>query len=139
MKQKNNMKKNKSVLDTNILIRFLTNDSPKKSKTIKKLFETSENNSLLIPDVVMIETAFVLLSVYEQSKKEVIKYLNSIINYEKFDCSEKLMTTTLEIYSKNNISIVDSYICALNLLNKADRVITFDRKMKNLEEVKTDF
>lgn len=127
---------NKYILDTNILIRFLVNDPKKQASTVEDLFQRAENKSLVIPDVVLVETVFVLLSFYELSKEEMIEKLSSLIVYIKFDLHKTLFQKTLELYSKYPISFVDAYVGAASNTKPTRTIYTFDKRLLNIKEIK---
>ncbi|MEI6462550.1 MAG: PIN domain-containing protein [bacterium] len=127
--------KSKSILDTNILIRFLTGDPLDQAKLVKNLFSKAKRKSLIIPDVILVESVFVLLSLYNLPKSEVIEMVSALIVYEKFDLHTVLFQKTLEIFSKYPISFVDAYICAMNITAPDKMVYTFDKRILTIEEV----
>lgn len=124
------------LLDTNIIIRFLTNDSPHHAEKIEKLFAQSPTSSLEIPDVVIFEIVYVLLSFYQLSKEEVIEKIYLLINFEKIKTNKKLIKKTLEIFKKYPISFIDAYLCALVILKKHPFFYSFDKKLKKVREIK---
>ena len=127
--------KNKYLLDTNILIRFLVDDSKEHSSLVENLFQKAAKKSLIIPDVVLIEAVFVLLSVYELSKIEIIDKLASLIAYPKFDLHKNLFQKTLDLYSKYPISFVDAYVAALSIAKPINTILTFDKRIQTIKEI----
>lgn len=127
---------NKFILDTNILIRFLTNDSKEQSLLVENLFKKVANKSLIVPDVVLIETVFVLLSVYELAKEEIVEKMSSLIAFEKFDLHKTLFQKTLDLYGKYPISIVDAYLGAVSKTKPTQTIYTFDKKMQGIKEIR---
>jgi predicted nucleic acid-binding protein len=128
-------RKDKPVLDTNILVRFITEDNPKQAGKVRELLEKSRGE-FFIPDLVISEIAYVLTYVYKIPKREIINKLRILIDFEKFDTNEKMILRTLEIFEQNKISFNDSYILALNKLGKTGMVYTFDKKMSKVPGVK---
>lgn len=128
--------KSKCILDTNILIRFFTNDPKEQASFVENLLKTVDDKSLLIPDVVLVETVYVLLSVYELSKEDVIDTVSSLITYPKFKLHGALFQKTLDLYSKYPISFVDAYIGAVSNANPVRTIYTFDKKMLSIKEIK---
>lgn len=124
------------LLDTNIIIRFLTNDPPNQAEKIEKLFSQASSSSLEIPDVVIFEIVYVLLSFYQLSKEEVIEKIYSLINFEKIKTNKKLIKKTLEIFKNYPISFIDAYLCALIFLKKHPFIYSFDKKLKKIKGIK---
>ncbi len=122
------------LLDTNIIIRFLTNDDVKLADQAEKILSQSSPKSLQLTTVVFIETAIVLLSVYHQPKKQVIESLALLINLDSISCDRSSLLKTLEIFEKKSISIVDAYLLVRVRQGKNERLVTFDKQL--LKEVK---
>lgn len=121
------------ILDTNILIRYLTNDTPEQTKRIEKLFIHAKDKSLIIPDVILIEIVYVLLSYYELNRRHVIEKITAIITFEKFKINTLLIQKTLEIFEINPISFVDAYLLALTITND-NTLYTFDKKLLSVSQ-----
>lgn len=130
------MRKSKYILDTNILIRFLTSDPENQAKAIETFFLKAPKKSLIVPDVVIVETVFFLLSFYELPKNDVIEKITALIHFEKFDLHVSLFQKTLELYSKYSISFVDAYVGAMSINKSGYIVCTFDKKLLNISSVK---
>ena len=60
-------------LDTSIIVRYLTGDPPQLAEQAAKIIDSDEN--LKISDVVLAETAYVLISVYKISREIVVDNL----------------------------------------------------------------
>jgi len=127
---------NKRLLDTNILIRFLTNDPKDQASAVESLFQKAGNKSLVILDVILVETVFVLLSFYELPKEKIIENLSSLIAFPKFDLHKTLFQKTLELYRKYPISFVDAYLGAISNTQPKHPIYTFDKRMLTIKEIK---
>ncbi len=62
-------------LDTNVLVRYLTQDDPIQSKQANKLIEQSLKEGLFINHIVLCELVWVLTRAYKRSKSEVIEII----------------------------------------------------------------
>lgn len=128
------MKKNKSaLLDTNILIRFLTSDNKYQADKVAKLLQSAAEKSLEITDVVFVEIIFVLLSFYLLSKEEILIKMRSILQYPAIKTNNRLLEKALTIFEYTNISFVDAYTCAKSSLEKKV-AYSFDKKMQVVKE-----
>jgi len=125
----------KFVLDTNILIRFLTNNPKKQAAAVESLFKKAGLRSLLIPDVVLVEAVFVLLSFYNLPKEEIIENIASLITFNKFNLHRSLFKKTLELYSKYPISFVDAYVGAVSRTEPRRIIYTYDKRVLGIKEV----
>ncbi len=131
------MQKKPPALDTNIIIRFLTEDDVRQTEKVDLLLKKASNQELEIPDVIIVEIVYVLLSFYNLTKKEVIEKINALVDFNKFKTNKKLIKKTLEFFQNNNISFVDSYICALVFYKKNEFLYTFDKEILKMKDIKT--
>ena len=122
------------ILDTNILVRFLLNDNEKQVDKIEQLFNLSSFSSLIIPDLVIAEVIFVLLSVYKYEKKVVIDHIESLLHTEIFVTNKTLISQALYLFKTNTISFVDAYLCAQSIVEQKS-LVTFDKRLQKIENV----
>ncbi len=130
------MRKKIPVLDTNIIIRFLTADNKLQTEKIESLFKKCDKHSLEIPDVVIMEIVYVLLSHYHLSKKDTIEKITQLVDFDRFKVHKKLIKKTLELFQIYNISFVDAYLCARVSINKNESLYSFDKRLLTIKNVK---
>jgi predicted nucleic-acid-binding protein len=123
-------------LDTNVIVRFLTNDDVKQSSAVKaRLSKINESgNKAYVSKIVMLETVWVLTSVFEFEDRIVINGLDhfsqlSMVTLEDPD----LITRIKGLYSDKGPGLADQFILADYVFNGCETVITFDRKAKKLD------
>ncbi len=120
------------LIDTNLIIRFITQDSKKQAEIAEKIFKTSPNRSLLIPDLVFGEIIYVLLSVYELPKNEIVQIAKKILVFPKFVFENKsVLVKALDIWRENNISFIDAFLLAKQEALSC-KLYTFDKKLSKL-------
>ena len=68
-------------LDTNTLIRFLVQDDEQQSTAVYRIFKEVENNkeSLFIPALVLLETLWVLESVYRIPRQDILDSIDELL------------------------------------------------------------
>jgi predicted nucleic-acid-binding protein len=68
-------------IDTNILIRFLTGDDERQAKKVYSIFKAaeSERKELFVPLLVVLEMIWVLESVYEVSRIEILESIKDLL------------------------------------------------------------
>jgi predicted nucleic-acid-binding protein len=68
-------------IDTNILVRFLVGDDEDQAKKVYALFKKaeSERKELLVPLLVVLELIWVLESVYETPRSEILDALRELL------------------------------------------------------------
>ncbi|MDL1962661.1 MAG: PIN domain-containing protein [Deltaproteobacteria bacterium] len=99
-------------IDTNIFIRFLTNDIPEKADACEKIFKkaVAKKETLFTTDLVIAEIVWVLESIYELQKEEVQDKVEKILNTPNLICPHRnLILSALTLYSEKNIDYIDAY------------------------------
>ena len=99
-------------IDTNIFIRFLTNDIPQKADACEKIFKkaVAKKETLFTTDLVIAEIVWVLESIYELQKEEVQDKVEKILNTPNLICPHRnLILSALTLYSEKNIDYIDAY------------------------------
>lgn len=118
-------------VDTNLFVRYLTDDDAEKADRVEALFgEASEGKVRLVTaDLVLVELIWVLESSYDMKPGEITPMIRAILATPGLEViNGALMARALDHYEGKNIDIVDGYIAALmEKLNITD-IYSFDRK-----------
>ena len=130
------MQKRLPVLDTNIIIRYLTEDDVKQAQKVELLLKKTSTQKFEIPDVVIVEIVYVLLSFYNLTKDEVVEEINVLVDFNKFKTNKKVIKKTLEFFKNNNISFIDSYVSALVFYKKNEFLYTFYKTLLKIRGIK---
>ena len=85
-------------LDTNVLVRFLVNDDPQQAKRVTDLFTSAEEDGdrFLVPTIVLLELIWVLESVYEFSRNEIVEACEllaqmPVLSFENYAVLQRLI------------------------------------------------
>ena len=107
-----------SLIDTNIIIRFLVGDHDEHLKIATEIFMQVENAEIEVEilDTVVMEALFVLIKFYKLPKAEVIADLKRLIALRGVVGDKILLIETLNIIEDKNIDFVDALICAKSRL-----------------------
>ncbi|RLA18130.1 MAG: hypothetical protein DRQ56_08195 [Gammaproteobacteria bacterium] len=119
-----------SLVDTNVLIRFLTNDRNPKYKALYSFFDSLEKGDIKaeLKLIVLFQTVFVLKSYYEVPKKSIAKALLTILKLKGLKIKDKkIVIRTLELWNTHNIEIVDCYLIACLENDKQHLLYSYDR------------
>lgn len=100
----------KSLIDTNLIIRFLTSDDSEKAINVEELLKGAGKKVLL--DVVVAEIVWVLKSYYKLDKADIVDKIRALIHVKTISCSRKLLDASINAWEKNNISYIDAYLVA---------------------------
>lgn len=118
-------------IDTNILVRWITQDDSLQCKKVELLFgKHSKSKEILISDIVLIELEWVLASVYKFDQKSIIDVLRRIVRVNQFCFQNK--TTLLRAIEKYSNGIKDFSDCLIGEIGHEFecKTYTFDKALK---------
>ncbi len=117
-------------LDTNIVVRYLTGDPPNMARRAAKVIDTT--NELLVTDVVLMETAYVLMENYHVPSERVMDLLAALItrhNVSVFALDKTLVLEALELCRPSGrISIPGALVWAAARSEPSPVIYTFDQR-----------
>lgn len=121
-------------IDTNVLIRHLTGDPPDLAERSTR-FLASEHDLLLV-DLVVAETVYVLESFYEAPRSQVADAIRSLIAFESIVCVDPaLLLRAVEIYETDRLDFAEAYLVASAETTQVGRVASFDRAVDRVDTV----
>jgi predicted nucleic-acid-binding protein len=122
--------------DTNILARYLRDDDPVQSRRAAHfiLRAARQNEPLFVNHVVLCELVWILSSVYEHSKEEIVNMIEAVLLTGQFQFEDKSsIELALEDYKKSKADFSDCLIGRCNRACGSETTLSFDRRLKNLE------
>ncbi|HIE01972.1 MAG TPA: PIN domain-containing protein [Thiotrichaceae bacterium] len=118
-------------IDTNILIRFLIGDDELQAKKVYNIFKKaeSEKNELFVPLLVILELIWVLESVYDISRTEILDAISELILMPilKFE-NQSALQQFAHAAQGNRYNLSDLLIVYSAKVQGCETVITFDKK-----------
>ena len=119
-------------LDTNALVRLLIEDNEKQALTVKKIIESAENKGqqIIILTQVLIETVWVLESVYECTREDICRFLETLTYTSVFTFSEPKIILNAIRYFKKGGDFADLIIVMQALNHQAKKIFSFDKKLQ---------
>ena len=120
-----------SFVDTNIFIRFFTNDHPVRSPPCRKLFESAEQGrvQLQTTESVVTEIAYVLGSpkLYHLPRRVISNQISQLLKSAKISLPHKrTILKALALYSLYPIDLEDALLIAHMLRTKNREVFSYD-------------
>jgi len=125
-----------ALLDTNVLIRFLTSDKTQKFRGVYTLFESLERGDLRVELklIVLFQVIFVLKSFYSVPIEEIATGMLEILEYKGIIVKEKrIVRRTLTHWHDNKLDIVDCYLVACLEGDKQNILYSYDRDFDKFE------
>ena len=121
-------------VDTNILVRHLTGD-PADLAARATSFLGSERD-LLLTDLVVAETVYVLESFYEASRDEVADAVRSLVAFGSIVCVDPaLLLRAIEVYETDRIDFAEAYLVACAESTGVGKVASFDRSIDRVHTI----
>ena len=123
-------------LDTNIFIRFLTDDDPEKADACEKIFKKAvkKEEILFTTDMVIAEIVWVLESFYKLPKNEVQDKIEKILNTTNLICPHKdLILIALTLYSEKNIDYIDAYNALILKEKGIEELYSYDKDYDRID------
>ncbi len=119
-----------ALLDTNVLVRFLTIDKNKKFKGVFQFFHDIEKGKVVaeLKLIVLFQTIFVLKSYYKVPKNEIAEAIQDILKLKGLRIKEKkVVQRAIEIWNLNNIEIVDAYLISCLEKDSNSALYSYDK------------
>ena len=119
-----------SLLDTNVLVRFLIGSDEDQFKGVFSFFQSIERKKIQVELklIVLFQTIFVLKSFYKVPKNQIVKGLKGIVQLQGLKIKDKrIVQRTLEIWDSNNIEIVDAYLIGCLENDSQNILYSYDR------------
>lgn len=121
-------------LDTNVLVRYLTQDDPAQALKATQVIESAaeQGEPLYITSVVLCEMVWVLEAAYGYSKQEIQAILDRILRTAQFRFDDKdQLWRALQDYREGRADFSDYLIGHLGVHNGCQETVTFDKALGN--------
>jgi len=117
-------------LDTNVLVRYLTQDDVDQATRATRLIEDelSENIPGFIGTIVLIETVWVLQRSYGATAMEIRQTVTDLLNSRSIVVENRdVVARALTICEENDCGFADAVIAAAALVAGCSKTVTLDR------------
>lgn len=129
------MKKNDVQLpDTNVIVRYLVNDTPALFARAKAFFDKVRqgNQKAVLLESVIAECVYVLTKFYKVPRAEAASVLIDLLQYKGICNTDKAeLIHALNLYSDKNLDVVDAILCA-KAQDTQRTLVTFDKALQKL-------
>jgi predicted nucleic acid-binding protein len=121
-------------IDTNIIVRHLTGDPPKMAERATRFLANEAD--LLLADLVVAETVYVLQSFYEAPRNEIAEAVRSLIVSDSIVCVDPpLLLRAVEVFETDRLDFAESYLVACAESTGVGRVASFDQAIDRVATV----
>ncbi len=130
----------RTLIDTNLIVRYLVDDHETHSKAATKLFDACDRGEVIIIvlPAVLAECVFVLESFYRHPRARVAAALERLISSPGIEIhSPAVHLDALARYRSTKLHFVDCLIAATAAANKLT-VATFDQDFRKFKDVRVE-
>jgi predicted nucleic acid-binding protein len=123
-------------VDTNIFLRYLTNDDPEQAPKARRLLERAERDEehLVTTAFTIAEIVWVLESVYELDRASIRAKVVAILGLSGLTVEDQeMLLQAIVWYEEKNVDFADAYSAAWMARRDLDEVYTFDRDFDRFE------
>ncbi len=121
-------------IDTNVLVRHLTGEPPELA--VRATAYLGTERGLLLADLVVAETVYVLESFYETPRGQVAATMRSLIGFGSVVCVDPaLLRRAIEVYETDRLDFAEAYLVACAESTDVGRIASFDRSIDRVGTV----
>lgn len=114
------------LIDANVILRFLLNDSDEMSQKAKNAIAEGAYTTI----EVLADVVYVLSGVYDAEREEIAKWLSYLLDEVKLD-NKQVVLYALRVFGETSLDFVDCVLIGYNrVLGQA--VFSFDKKLNRL-------
>ena len=126
-----------AALDTNVLVRWLTNDDVQQCAIVDRLFDEaiSKDERLLVTVTVMLEVEWVLRTRYQYDRRNVTAALNALLDVTELEFqTEPALEQALWLFKQTGSrDFADCLHIALASQTSQGPLLTFDERASRIE------
>jgi len=130
----------RTLVDTNLIVRYLVQDHAQHAKAAGKLFDACDRGDvvILVLPAVLAECVFVLESFYQHARADIASALGTLISSPGVEISmPAIRLDALDRYRKTKVHFVDCLIAATAAAGNVP-VASFDRDFRKFADVRVE-
>jgi predicted nucleic-acid-binding protein len=121
-------------VDTNVLVRHLTGDPPAMARRATRFL--SQEDELLVVDLVVAETVYVLESFYETPRAVIAESMRSLMVMPSVIVVDApLLLRAIDVYENGRIDFAEAYLVACAETTGTTRIASFDKSIDRIGSV----
>ncbi len=121
-------------IDTNIIVRHLTGDPADMAARATTFLESA--SGLLLTDLVLAETVYVLESFYHVPHAKVAEAMRSLIAFKAvITVDPALLLRALEVYEVERLDFAEAYLVASAESSAVNTIVSYDKSIDRITTV----
>jgi len=124
-------------IDTNVLVRYLTDDDPLQSRRAAAWITTmaTRGDRCFVSAIVLCEVTWVLRGAYKVSKDDLLRTLDRVLATTQFVVGDKdVVRRAVAAYRTGRADFADYVIGALHREAGCEKTVTCDRRLRGSAE-----
>jgi predicted nucleic acid-binding protein len=123
----------RSILDTNVLVRFLVGDNKAQKAQAETWFKEAElgKRAIVVTPLVIAEACFVIESFYRRKRVDIAQALEVFLSQRWLQINERGILLRLWPWYVSGFHFVDSFLLSWARTHGSN-ILTFDEKIKKL-------
>lgn len=122
--------------DTNVIVRILTADQPVLARAAAQWLDDAAPRSVVVTDIVVAETGYVLTSVYNLAPTEAAGILAEFISLPCIDVSDHVVwLDALDLWGQGRLDLANAHLAAIARRVEGGAVLSFDKDFDRVEDV----
>ncbi len=125
-------------VDSNVIIRFITDDPPDMATQAAALFQQVDDGSLqlVVDSISVAESVWVLSSFYGFSPSQIAPILSAFLSNDGIVAADKdELLSALALYQEKNVDFADALLAIRMMKSGIPDVYSFDRHFDRIENV----
>lgn len=117
------------VVDTNYLVRIITNDNPILAQRALEVVLSHKPRSIVLKSAVVAEVVYVLTGSYYQWTRQIVaESLTDVLSLEQFIDLGDILITSVKLYAESKLDFVDCLLLA-ETNHSGRKLLTFDKAL----------
>ena len=125
----------KALIDSNVVLRYLTKDPPKMAEAALRTLDDAQNGkiSLLLTVLTVAEVVWVLESFYGYSKAKIAETIGQFLFCDGLEVEDlDLITEALALYQGKNLDFADAFLATIALRRGPQTIYSFDQHFNRI-------
>jgi predicted nucleic-acid-binding protein len=121
-------------VDTNVLVRHLTGDPAEMAARATDYLAAEPQ--LLLADLIVAETVYVLESFYKAPREQVAEAIRSLLAFDSIiTVDPALLLRAVEVYETDHLDFAEAYLVACAESTGIDKIASFDESIDRVGTV----
>jgi predicted nucleic acid-binding protein len=125
----------KALLDSNVILRYLTKDPPKMAAAALRTLDDAQNGkvSLLLTPLTVAEVVWVLKLFYGHSKAKIAETMGQFLFCDSLEVGHlDLIIEALALYQGKNLDFADAFLAAIALRRGPQAIYSFGQHFNRI-------